>query len=138
MIIALNNVGLSTIMNTSGKNSLPMAILDSDFANRAMKWAMAPSVGPTDAMLSQPQQLLPTKLKKAAGHHPNGGSAANAAPADMPQVLGKSLRYGLQTLQPYDLRISVVGSGLIVAQQPKAGVAVRKGDQCVLQLQSNR
>ncbi len=136
MIIALNNVGLSTIMNTSGKNSLPMAILDSDFANRAMKWAMAPSVGPTDAMLSQPQQLLPTKLKKAVGNHPNGGSVANTAPADMPQVLGKSLRYGLQTLQPYDLRISVVGSGLIVAQQPNAGAAVRKGDQCVLQLQS--
>jgi hypothetical protein len=137
MIIALNNVALSTIMKTSGKDSLPMSILDNDFVNRTVKWALAPSVEPTRAMLSRPLQLLPTKLKKSANHHPNGGSMANTSLADMPQVLGKSLRSGLQTLQPFNLRISVVGSGLIVAQQPNAGAAVRKGDQCILQLQSN-
>ena len=136
MIIALNNVGLSTIMNTSGNNSLPMSILDNDFANRTMKWAMAPAVEPTGAMLSRPRQLLPTKLKKTIDLHPGGGSTANTSMADMPQVLGKSLRSGLQTLQSYNLRISVVGSGLIVAQQPNAGAAVRKGDICILQLQS--
>ncbi len=136
MIIALNNVGLSTIMKTSGKDSLPMSILDNDFVNRTVKWAMAPSVEPTRAMLSRPRQLLPTKLKKTIDHHPGGGSTANISLADMPQVLGKSLRSGLQTLQPFNLRISVVGSGLIVAQQPNAGAAVRKGGQCILQLQS--
>jgi len=136
MIIVLNNVGLSTIMNTSGKKSLPMSILDSDFVNRTVKWATAPAVEPTGAMLSRPRQLLPTKLKKTIDNHPGGGSAANTSLADMPQVLGKSLRSGLQTLQAYNLRISVVGSGLIVAQQPNAGAAVRKGDPCILQLQS--
>jgi hypothetical protein len=138
MIIVLNNVDLSTVMNTSGKKSLPMSIFDSDFVNRTVKWAMAPAVEPTGAILSRPRQLLPTKLKKTITHHPGRGSAANTSLADMPQVLGKSLRSGLQTLQAYDLRISVVGSGLIVAQQPNAGAAVRKGDQCILELQSNR
>jgi hypothetical protein len=136
MIITLNNVGLSTIMNTAGKKSLPLSLLDSDFVNRTVKWAMTPAVEPTGAMLSRPRQLLPTKLKKTIARHPGGGATANAL-ADMPQVIGKSLRSGLQTLQPFQLRISVIGSGLIVAQQPNPGAAVRTGDQCVLQLQSN-
>jgi hypothetical protein len=135
MIIALNNVDLSTIMNTSGKNSLPMSILDSDFVNRTVKWATAPAVKPTGAMLSRPLQLLPTKLKKTIDHHPDGGSTESAL-ADMPRVLGRSLRSGLQTLQPFHLRISVIGSGLIVAQKPDVGATVRTGDQCVLELQS--
>ena len=135
MIITLNNVGLSTIMNTSGKNSLPLSILDNDFVSRTVKWAMAPAIEPTGAMLSRPRQLLPTKLKKTIARHPGKGATTNAL-VDMPQVIGKSLRSGLQTLQPLHLRISVIGSGLIVAQQPNPGTTVRTGDQCVLQLQS--
>ncbi len=55
----------------------------------------------------------------------------------MPDVTDKSLRGGLQILQDLHLRITITGSGRIINQQPAAGAAVREGENCVLELQSD-
>lgn len=56
--------------------------------------------------------------------------------ADMPQVVGMSLRKGLQKLNHYNMRISIRGSGRIVAQTPGAGERLGAVGECVLVLES--
>ena len=60
--------------------------------------------------------------------------ARESEPVRMPEVLGKSLRNGLQILQHYDLRIRVVGTGRIVHQHPPADTLLAAGEECVLEL----
>jgi len=52
----------------------------------------------------------------------------------MPDVTGKSLRAGLQTLQHFNLDIRLVGSGKIIGQQPVAGSELRNGTECLLKM----
>jgi hypothetical protein len=138
LIIAVNDADLTMLMNTTGKDSLPMTVLDRYLDKRAVQWALAPATKPNPALLHRLQRLLPDKLKKGGGDL-TAATKANDGPADeMPRVTGRSLRFGLQALQQYDLRIAVVGSGLIVAQKPRAGAAVSKGDPCKLVLATNR
>lgn len=54
----------------------------------------------------------------------------------MPAIAGKSLRHGLQAIQHIEARVKIVGSGLIVDQQPRAGARIQKGDLCVLKLEN--
>ncbi len=53
----------------------------------------------------------------------------------MPQVLGLSLRKGLQRLNSYPVQISIQGSGKIVAQNPAAGTLLHENDICELLLE---
>jgi len=53
----------------------------------------------------------------------------------MPDVTGKSLRAGLQTLQHYNLDIKLVGSGKIISQHPAAGSELKNGSECILKMQ---
>ncbi|MCF6290215.1 MAG: hypothetical protein L3J03_04370 [Desulfobacterales bacterium] len=54
----------------------------------------------------------------------------------MPLVNGKSLRCGLQAIQDIGARVKVIGSGLIVAQHPRAGALISKGELCILKLEA--
>ncbi|MEN8142289.1 MAG: penicillin-binding transpeptidase domain-containing protein [Thermodesulfobacteriota bacterium] len=54
----------------------------------------------------------------------------------MPDLKGLSVRKALRILQPFDLKVKVVGSGRIVAQLPQPGLNIGKGE-CVLTLQSD-
>ncbi len=54
----------------------------------------------------------------------------------MPLVNGKSLRCGLQAIQDIGARVKVIGSGLIVAQHPRAGTPIGKGELCILKLEA--
>ena len=54
---------------------------------------------------------------------------------NMPDVTGKSLRAGLQTLQHFNLEIKLVGSGRIVSQDPAAGAQLKNGEVCLLKMQ---
>ena len=53
----------------------------------------------------------------------------------MPKVTGQSLRKALQVLQPYGLRIQIIGSGRVVSQRPAAGTSLQGVDYGVLELQ---
>jgi beta-lactam-binding protein with PASTA domain len=53
----------------------------------------------------------------------------------MPDVTGKSLRAGLQTLQHFNLDIRLVGNGKIVSQHPAAGSELKNGSECILKMQ---
>ena len=64
------------------------------------------------------------------------GSAADNK-RHMPDVTGKSLRAGLQTLQHYNLDIRVVGNGKIVAQHPAADAELKTGSSCILRMEQD-
>ena len=56
--------------------------------------------------------------------------------ADMPELVGMSLRKGLQQLSRYNLRITIRGSGRIVSQSPPAGERLGTVERCQLILES--
>lgn len=55
---------------------------------------------------------------------------------EMPQVTGLSLRKGLQRLNNHNLKITIKGSGRIVAQVPKPGERMEEMQTCQLTLES--
>ncbi len=55
--------------------------------------------------------------------------------ARMPDVIGLSLRQGLQRLGRQRVRVTIRGSGRIVAQQPAAGTPLHDVTDCVLTLE---
>ncbi len=57
-------------------------------------------------------------------------------PEVMPDLHGLSLRKGLRVLQTFGVKVTVVGSGRIVEQEPAAG-AVFDGGECRLSLRSD-
>ncbi|MDF1577878.1 MAG: penicillin-binding transpeptidase domain-containing protein [Desulfobulbales bacterium] len=57
-------------------------------------------------------------------------------PDVMPDLQGLSLRKGLRVLQPFGVRVKVVGSGRIVDQEPAAGVIFDAGE-CRLSLRTD-
>ena len=63
----------------------------------------------------------------------------NNLPLDsiMPDVIGLSLRKGLQLINAYDLKVSIRGSGRIVAQNPASGEPIAVADNCELTLESS-
>ena len=56
--------------------------------------------------------------------------------AVMPQLVGLSLRKGLQRLNEHDLQVKVQGSGQIVSQVPSPGEPLQGIGECVLTLDS--
>lgn len=54
----------------------------------------------------------------------------------MPEVTGLSLRKGLQQISPYHLKVSIKGSGRIIAQSPAPGESLAETGVCELTLQS--
>lgn len=56
------------------------------------------------------------------------------APDLMPNVLGFSLRKALQRLSGHDLKLQVIGAGHVINQVPKAGVELKYGQNCLLEL----
>jgi len=136
--MTVNNADVTMLLNTAGEDSLPMKVLDRHLDPRTVQWALTPAAHMTPAMLHRSQRILPAKMK-IRGSELAAATEADMGPGgEMPRVTGRSLRCGLQALQRFDLRISVVGSGLIVAQNPRAGTEVRKGDACMLKLATNR
>jgi len=138
LIMTVNNADVTMLLNTAGKDSLPMTVLDRHLDRQALQWALTPAANLTPAMLHRSQRLLPAKMKRSSRGLAASTEADEGHGDEMPRVTGRSLRCGLQALQQYDLKVSVVGSGLIVAQKPQAGTAVRKGDSCILKLATNR
>jgi hypothetical protein len=55
----------------------------------------------------------------------------------MPEVVGLSLRKGLQQISPYGLQVSISGSGRIVRQEPAPGTLLSRSAACQLVLDSN-
>ncbi|MCI5146978.1 MAG: hypothetical protein D3923_16010 [Candidatus Electrothrix sp. AR3] len=55
----------------------------------------------------------------------------------MPNVIGLSLRKGLQELNLHDLKIHIRGSGQIIAQKPAAGKSLATNKDCELILEPN-
>lgn len=54
----------------------------------------------------------------------------------MPDVRGLSGRKAMQVLQPYGVRLQIIGSGQVVSQYPLAGAALRGVEQSVLHLKT--
>jgi cell division protein FtsI (penicillin-binding protein 3) len=54
----------------------------------------------------------------------------------MPALMGLSLRKALRSLQPFGLRVKVVGSGRVVAQEPQSGLRI-SAPECLLTLRAD-
>ncbi|MFH1021669.1 MAG: penicillin-binding transpeptidase domain-containing protein [Pseudomonadota bacterium] len=54
----------------------------------------------------------------------------------MPEVRGLSGRRAMQILQPYGVRLQIIGSGQVASQYPLTGAALRGVEQCVLHLKT--
>jgi cell division protein FtsI/penicillin-binding protein 2 len=50
----------------------------------------------------------------------------------MPDLKGLTIRNAIEILKAYGLTVKCVGSGTAVSQQPKPGVAVKKGSECTV------
>ncbi len=59
-----------------------------------------------------------TKVKDGAG--------------EMPDLRGLSLRSALSKISLFDLKVSIVGSGVVVDQTPKPGTKLKAGMECIL------
>jgi beta-lactam-binding protein with PASTA domain len=54
----------------------------------------------------------------------------------MPDVRGLSGRKAMQTLQPYGVRLQIIGSGQVASQYPLPGTALKGVEQSVLHLKT--
>jgi cell division protein FtsI (penicillin-binding protein 3) len=81
----------------------------------------------------EPGMVVPVSSRLRAG---NGRPALDqdALNPPMPDVAGKSLRRALASLEPLDIRLEVVGRGVVVAQRPAAGEALAPGSVARLEL----
>ena len=81
----------------------------------------------------EPGMVVPVSSGLSAG---NGRPALDQDALDplMPDVAGKSLRAALASLEPLDIRLEVVGRGVVVAQRPAAGEALAPGSVARLEL----
>lgn len=64
---------------------------------------------------------------------PAGGWVGSPEPT-MPNLIGRSFREALATLSAYDVHVEVSGRGIVVAQQPSAGLQIQPGIVCRLDL----
>ena len=61
--------------------------------------------------------------------------AAVAATVHMPELIGLSLRKGLQKINTHNIRVRINGTGKIIAQDPAPGEPLASVDECSLTLQ---
>lgn len=50
----------------------------------------------------------------------------------MPNLKNLSIRSALERISSFDLKVSIVGSGIVVEQNPKPGTKIKPGMECVL------
>ncbi|MFN3133945.1 MAG: penicillin-binding protein [Candidatus Kryptonium sp.] len=55
----------------------------------------------------------------------------------MPDLRGLSLRSALSKISPFDLKVNIIGSGVVVDQTPKPGSSIKAGMECVLYCRDN-
>jgi len=75
-------------------------------------------------------------ISRRVEYTPSSGDICSDSSA-MPHVVGMSLRKGLQRLNQHNLRITIQGSGQIVAQSPLQGERLNSVEVCQLTLDSN-
>ncbi len=106
---------------------------DQDMIQKMLYVADQPPLVPApDFWTNNESALAANPDPMAPGEKVPGDLAANRK--HMPDVTGKSLRAGLQTLQHYNLDIRIVGSGRIVSQKPAAGVELGDNTVCILKM----
>ena len=60
-----------------------------------------------------------------------------ADPGTVPDVVGSNLRDAVTRLARRGIRPIIVGSGIVVSQEPAAGLAYGPGAECVLKLEDD-
>jgi len=108
-------------------------------AERAMTYlGIGPSIDPgprilvaaADAGAEAPASAQPRPIVSVAAQ-----DAAAAEPGVMPDLRGLSARHAVRTLSRHGLRATVEGDGVVVDQDPMAGLPVSAGTDCRIRLQ---
>ena len=131
MIVVLKHLNLSLLTTKFAADSRLIAGEIGKFIPYLLKIHKESPVGDLPPLLIVDGQKT-NKMKKNKQQPVSLGQ--NLPSLKMPAITGQSLRKGLQALQQYNLRISVIGSGMIVAQHPPPGTLLNKGDSCILKL----
>jgi len=131
MIVVLKHLNLSLLTTKFAADSRLIAGEIGKFIPDLLKIHKESPVGDLPPLLIVDEQKT-NKMKKNKQQPVSLGQ--NLPSLKMPAITGQSLRKGLQALQQYNLRISVIGSGMIVAQHPPPGTLLNKGDSCILKL----
>ncbi len=113
-----------------GKELLTSLYNDAQERNPISK-TIASRVPKTKDMANYNQFLISNKVDFKEGNR-----RGVARVAVMPQLVGLSLRKGLQRLNEYQLQVKVQGSGQIVSQVPGPGEPLHGVGECVLTLAS--
>jgi cell division protein FtsI (penicillin-binding protein 3) len=100
-------------------------------AESAPAQILAATVPEAPDMANYNQFLISSRID-----YQEGGSQGTGSVAVMPQLVGLSLRKGLQRLNDYKLEVKVKGSGQIVSQIPGPGESLQGIGECVLTLGS--
>lgn len=64
--------------------------------------------------------------------------ARSTVSLEMPDVTGMSLRKAMQSLQGYNLKVSIQGAGRVIRQNPAAGVLLKGVDEAKLELRMDQ
>ncbi len=135
MVVIMDGIKSSSIIN-SIKSSKPILTMPADLICNSINWCKNPKKTAPPVDLAEAVDIKKGSTKKREKKMEIASLTAEIQKPQMPELTGKSLRYGLQTLQQFNLRISVIGSGMIVAQHPAPGAPFNEGDSCVLKLQT--
>jgi len=118
--------GRTSPMISTGRRLMP-ALLKIAKASKADSAGYCWEKTSADNYYQQPLKKNTTAVNHAVGH---------AAREDtlMPDLIGKSLRKGLQALQKHNISLEIIGAGRIVAQHPRPGVVLKGKEICMLKL----
>ena len=107
---------------------------DQDMVQKMLYVAEQPPPVPSPDFWINSGNALTRNIDTPASEKTVSADRAQHSKKLMPDVTGKSLRAGLQTLQHFNIDIKLVGNGKIIEQHPVAGAELKNGYECVLKM----
>jgi cell division protein FtsI (penicillin-binding protein 3) len=121
-----------------GNKKTPMRVMGEAALGRMTRLAREKGKPPSPEAMAAREKLIYADWLKAQVLEKQEITVATAQVRSevMPDLKNLSLRKALRTMQPYGLRVKVVGSGRVEAQEPKSGVRI-SGQECLLTMRTD-
>ncbi|MFP7755093.1 hypothetical protein ACLG6S_10675 [Thermodesulfobacteriota bacterium B35] len=132
MVVELD--GLEPLSRSQGKTGPTLAAMGRDLLPMLYGRLTAETEATVPAARSQ-ENLRQFLISRRIDYREPAGSSAESISV-MPDLVGLSLRKGLQRLGSRKVRLRIRGTGRIIAQQPAAGTPLHDVTDCVLTLES--
>lgn len=146
--IPTENAELTLLVTVQRKNQMVVASSDNslmDFGQKlvellpriAVHQSMGETIADSGSFREQTSENLIEKqtVEQQSVTQQKSNGVQQVESKQMPALVGMSFRKGLRLLQNQNCQIRAYGTGRIVAQEPKAGVTLTDGTDCILRLQ---